>query len=353
MQITDAEVTPVELDLRQPMAIAGHPPITRATAIFVHLVTRQGRDAWGCTALAPGLTQDDPEEVIEACQRCADLVPDLHPTHIGYSLGELVPLTEGVPAALCAFDLAFHDLLGLAAGMPLYRLLGGYRNSIQSSATVGTGPVEETVKRAKARAARGFRILKIKGGVDPDEDVHRVRAVHRALPGLTLRLDADGGYTTRQALDVIHALEDVLEMIEQPTPPENIDALQQVTRRSGVPVLADQSVTGPSSALTLANRHAADGLSIKMATCGGVQCVRQVDAIAHAAHLTTMIGCVVEPAMLTAAGLHVALSSPSVEYGDLDGFLDLVDDPTVKGFSLEDGWLTVSETPGLGCVVEL
>ena len=60
-----------------------------------------------------------PEDVIRACEACADLAPDPHPTHIEYSLDELAPLTESAPSALCAFDLAFHDLLGLAAGMPL------------------------------------------------------------------------------------------------------------------------------------------------------------------------------------------------------------------------------------------
>ncbi len=69
--------------------------------------------------------------------------------------------------------------------------------------------------------------------------------------------------------------------------------------------------------------------------------------------MTTMVSCVNEPALLTAAGLSFALSSPNVKYGDLDGHLDLVDDPTVPGFRLEDGWLVANDSPGLGCKVEL
>jgi L-alanine-DL-glutamate epimerase-like enolase superfamily enzyme len=268
-------------------------------------------------------------------------------------LEELAQLTKGTPSALCAFDLAFHDLLGLAAGLPLHRLLGGYRSRIQTSVTVSIAPVKETVELARDRARQGFRILKIKGGTDPDEDVRRVQAVNKALPRITLRLDADQGYTIPQALDVARALEGKIEMLEQPTPADDVGGLRQVTKHSPVPILADESVTGPTSALEVAAQRAADGMSIKLATCGGLRCARQIDTVARAAKMATMVSCVHEPALLTAAGLSFALSSPNVRYGDLDGHMDLVGDPTVAGFRLEEGTLIATDVPGLGCTVEL
>ena len=90
-----------------------------------------------------------------------------------------------------------------------------------------------------------------------------------------------------------------------------------------------------------------------MVTCGGIHCGRQIDAIARAAHMATMVGCVHEPALLTAAGLGLALSSPNVRYGDLDGYMDLEGDPTLPGFYFEEGWLIARNVPGLGCTVEL
>ena len=185
-----------------------------------------------------------------------------------------------------------------------------------------------------------------------------MQAVHDALPNLTLRLDAEGGYTVHQALDVAHALEDaggtaLLEMLEQPTPADDLDALSEVTQRSEVPILADESVRGPASALEIASRRAAHGLNIKLVTCGGIRCGRQIDAIARAAQMATMVGCVHEPALLIAAGLGLALSSPNVRYGDLDGCFDLARDPTVPGFQLKEGWLIARDVPGLGCTVDL
>ena len=354
MQITKAEVIPVELAVQHPSRMAGLPAEIRGiTAVFVRLETQQGQSAWGCTVAHPGLTGEKPEEVIRDCQEGAALAVDLHPTNIEYSLTELAARVKLSPTAMCAFDLAFHDLLSLAAGMPLYRILGGYRSRIQTSVTIPITDLDESVETARRRARQGFRMLKVKGGIDPAEDVRRVQAIHQALPDLTLRLDADGGYSARDALDVARALDKVLEVLEQPTPAADLDGLKQVKEMSPVTVVADQSLRGPDSALELAAGHVADGLSIKLATCGGLRCARQIDAIARAAHLATMAGCVIEPALLTAAGLALALSSPNVRYADLDGCLDLVNDPSRASFRLEDGRLVAGEVPGLGYSVEL
>jgi L-alanine-DL-glutamate epimerase-like enolase superfamily enzyme len=353
MQITKSEVTPITLELHQSIKMAHLPQIDWITVVFVRLELSSGQSAWGCAVAQKDLTGDDPDRVVKACQDCADLAPDLHPTNIEYSLDQLVPLVADAPSALCAYDLAFHDLLGLASGMPLYRLLGGYRNSIQTSVTIPIGSIQESVSAAQKRAKAGFRMLKIKGGVDPEEDVQRVRSIHRSLPSLILRLDPDGAYSVQSAIEVARALEGTIEMLEQPTPADDLVGLCQVKEQSPVPILADQSVKGPASVLDLAARSMTDGISIKMATCGGLRCASQIDAIARAAKIATMVSCVIEPALLIAAGLSFALSSPNVHYADLDGYLELVEDPSLPDFHLEDGWLTASEIPGLGCTVDL
>ena len=353
MQITKAEVTPITLKLKQPGAMAHLPEIEDILVVFVRLELSSGQSAWGCTVSHPELTGDHSDKVIQACLDCADLAPDLHPTNIEYSLDQLLPLVGEAPSALCAFDLAFHDLLGLVSGMPLYRLLGGYRNTIQTSVTIPLGSVEESVSSARARAKAGFRMLKVKGGRDPEEDVRRIRSIQRALPHHVLRLDADGAYNVQAAIDVARALDGRIEMLEQPTPADDLNALCRVKENSPMPVLADQSVTGPESALEIASQQVSHGISVKLATCGGLRCADQIDAIARAAKLATMVSCLIEPALLIAAGLSFALSSPNVKYADLDGFLDLVDDPSLPSFELQEGWLTASEVPGLGCTVSL
>ncbi len=355
MQIVNVKVVPMELGLRLPYRTAYHADtqVERVGAVFVRIETRQGEVAWGCAAFEPAITGETLESVTQACRVCADRARDLNPLNLEYALSELAQLTAGVPSAQCAFDIAFYDLLGLAARQPLYRLLGGYRDRIQTSITIGLGSVRETVTIAHHRAQQGFRILKLKGGLSPDDDVRRVQAIHDALPELTLRLDAEQGYSVKQAIDVARALRGRLEMLEQPTPAHDLDALAEVTEHSSVPILADESVMGPPSALAIASRRGAHGLSVKLVTCGGLRCARQIDAVARAARMATMVGCVNEPALLIAAGLSFALSSPSVRYVDLDGHFDLEDDPTVPGFLFQEGWLIATDVPGLGCTVDL
>ena len=354
MQITHVEVIPVELGLSLPYRSATYPAeVEQVGCVFIRIETNKGLVAWGCAAFDPALTGETMEGVTKACRACADRALDLNPLNTEFALAELAPLTEDTPSARCAFDIAFYDLLGLATGLPLHRLLGGFRYRIQTSITLSIAPIKETVEMARNRAHQGFRILKLKGGLRPEEDVRRVQAVHSALPDLTLRLDAEQGYTIQQALNVARALEDKLEMLEQPTPAADLDSLRQVTQRSPIPILADEAVMGPPTALEIASQRAAHGVSVKLATCGGLHCARQVDTIARAARMDTMVGCINEPALLIAAGLGLALSSPNVRYGDLDGHFDLVDDPTRPGFAFEDGWLVSRDVPGLGCTVEL
>ncbi|MCL7453858.1 MAG: dipeptide epimerase [Anaerolineae bacterium] len=354
MQIAHVEVSPTKLSLQVPYRSATHPAeIEHIDVVFVRIETREGRVAWGCAAFDGALTGETLDQVLKASHACAERAKDLNPLNTEFALAELAPLTEGTPSVRCAFDIAFYDLLGLAAGLPLHRLLGGYRYRVQTSITISLGTVRETVQMARNRVRQGFRILKLKGGVNAGEDVERVQAVHRALPHVPLRLDAEQGYTVQQAVDVARALQDEIEILEQPTPAGQLDALREVTRRSAVPILADESLTDPASALRLAERHAAHGLNVKLATCGGLHCGRQVDAIARAARMMTTVGCINEPALLIAAGLGLALSSPNVHYVDLDGHFDLVDDPTHPGFDFDEGWLVARDVPGLGCTVEL
>lgn len=355
MQIAKVDLTPVELVLTTPFrSAASAVAIERIPVVFVRAeLVRQAESAWGCAVLDPVAGPESLEQVLAGCQACADRLPGISPLNIQFALAELVELASGSPAVLAAFDLLLHDLLGLWTGLPLYRLLGGYRDRIQTSITLSAAGVEESVRMARARAGQGFRVIKLKGGLEPELDVRRVRAVHDALPKLVLRLDAEQGYSLQQALDVARALEGVLEFLEQPTPGDDLATLRRVTDLSPVPVLADESVRGPASALQIVQQRAAHGVCTKVAACGGLDCARRIDTIARAGGLSTMVGCLNEPALSIAAGLGLALSSPNVRYGDLDGHFDLQADPTRASFQFQDGWLVAGEQPGLGCRVEL
>ncbi|MBU0624653.1 MAG: dipeptide epimerase [Candidatus Thermoplasmatota archaeon] len=263
-------------------------------------------------------------------------------------------IATGNTAAKAAVDMALFDLLSKRENKPLYEFLGGKRDRMITDMTIGIESLETTVQRALEHTRSGFKALKIKVGLDIEEDIRRVSAVRDTVgPEIQLRVDANQGYTVEQAIKFCEVMETLHVMVvEQPVKEEDYAGLKKVAESSNLPVMADECVKSVLDARKVARDGIADMINIKLMKSAGINDAVIINRLAEAADVSTMIGCMGEIQLSIAAGLHFALSSDNVLMADLDSHFSIVDDPT-SGLVFEDGFLIAPKKPGLGIVTPL
>mgnify|MGYP001062572133 CR=1 FL=1 len=339
-----------KMRLKHPYRIA-YDHISDVHNVFLKLETSNGIVGYGCAAPDIHVTGEDHEKVVEVFEgTLLPLIRKRDCTRISRIMEKLRKVADKYPSTLAMVDMALHDILGKVTGLPLYRLLGGYRTNIKTSVTVGICSVDDTIDRSRDYVDQGFRAIKIKGGLDVDEDIKRVWGVRKELgPSIELRFDANQGYNAREAIRFVKEVGGAdLELIEQPTPTGSPEMLGRVTRKVPIPVMADESLLTLRDAFKLARGDIVDMINIKLMKVGGIEQALHINSVARSAGLETMVGCMDESKLGIAASLHFALAKPNVAYADLDGNLGLIGDPVSGGVVLRRGILYVNEEPGLG-----
>ncbi len=355
MKITSVIAHHVALVLEEPYTIA-YETVDRADNVFVSIATDRGVTGFGCAAPDLEVTGETAASVLVAV---GDIVEPLlrgsDPLRTAMLLERLREPLAAQPSARAAVDMALHDILGRVAGLPLWKLLGGFRDRIRTSVTIGILPVDETLAQAVSWVDQGFTCLKIKGGLDLDADVERLLRVREELgPRISLRFDANQGFTVDQTLELVRrARRARLELVEQPTPRGRPDLMGDITREVPVPIMADESLMSLRDAFRLAKHGLVDMVNVKLMKVGGIAEALQINSVARSAGLEVMVGCMDESAYAIAAGLHFALARPNVEFADLDGHIGLIGDPAAAAVIIRDGYLYPTGKPGIGFEPEL
>lgn len=198
---------------------------------------------------------------------------------------------------------ALADLEARRKGIPLHELLGngGEASVVRCNATLGADPPEEIADRARELSELGFNRFKLKVGMEDDRD--RVEALRGSLgSGSLIRLDANGAWTPGEAISFISEIgTEGLELLEQPT--RGLEGLAQVRAATGVPVVADESVSTPEEAAEAAEVGACDAVTVKISKVGGL------DGRLGGSLPTYMSSALDGPVGIAAAG-HVAMTLP-------------------------------------------
>jgi L-alanine-DL-glutamate epimerase-like enolase superfamily enzyme len=350
VKITNIEHFRLDMPLAFPYTIA-YETVSQTTNIILKLTTDKGVVGWGVAAPDAEVTGEAPEDVIHHIDNTiSGLLMGESPFQIARMTHLIKEHCPNASSTQAMVDIALHDLLARQAKLPLYQLLGGYRNHIPTSITIGILSLKETIEQARYYLKKGFTIIKLKGGLDMEEDIAKIRKL-REVHGeeFLLRFDANQGYTPAESIAFIHETRAAkIEIFEQPTKQKIEAHLGEVTQNVHVPVMADESIKTLYDAFRLASNELIDMVNIKIMKMGGILESQHINSVAKAAGMEVMVGCIDECALGISAGLHFALSRPNIEYADLDGHLDLLEDPFLDLFDLKKGVLYPSKAPGLG-----
>jgi L-alanine-DL-glutamate epimerase-like enolase superfamily enzyme len=305
--------------------------------VWVRLRDADGHEGWG-EAAPTEFYGETTESVLAALDLYAGLLPtdpfDIEETEKRWEL--LLPRN---PAARAALSSALHDLVGKRLGVPVYRLWGlDPSKAPRSTFTIGLDTPEKI--RAKVLEAQQYPILKIKLGTDRDVDILRTI---RDVTDKEIRADANCGWTVKRTIQMLPVLKEFgVTVLEQPLPPNELGGLAEVTRRSEIPVIADESCETATDIPPLVGK--VDGINIKLAKCGSLREAIRMIAVARAHGLMVMAGCMIESSIGITAAAHF---TPLVDIVDLDGAALLADDPFV-GAGIDGGQVSLPSGPGLG-----
>ncbi|MFQ5754003.1 MAG: mandelate racemase/muconate lactonizing enzyme family protein [bacterium] len=253
-------------------------------------------------------------------------------------------------------DLALHDLVGKILNVPAYKLLGGkFRDKIPVASEIGIDTPKIMAECAHKVLKMGFKVIKIKGSNDMNEDIKRIKTVREAVgEEVELRLDPNAAWDTMGSIRVMRAVEDCnLQLLEQPIPTWDLKGMAHIRRNIGVPLMADESIWTPQDAIKIHDYEAADILNLKIAKTCGLHLGKKVEAVAEALGMPCIAGTELEPGVAAVAKVHLAasmrvhpLASEFTELTQVDGSI------LKQKLKVVDGCLEVPEGPGFGVEID-
>lgn len=332
MGIEKIEVYKSSLKYREPFRIALGTQ-TQSENVVVRIVTDFKVKGWGEASPSLMITGETPETVIEAIDKIGPKMIGMCPFRLEQIIEVMDRLVKGNNSAKAAIDMAIFDIIGKKTKKPIVMLLGGYRDEVFTDITLGIKSPRQMAKDAVNAVKRGFKALKVKVGVSPPQDVERVKRIREAIGStIAIRIDANQGWSVRQAINVLSKLEPYnVQLVEQPVKAEDIHGLAEVRKKSSIPVMADESVYSPEDAVQVIRAEAADLINIKLMKSGGIWKAMKIAAIAESAKIPCMVGCMGESTLGITAATHFAAAVKNIQHADLDSDILLLDKLVKRG----------------------
>lgn len=259
----------------------------------------------------------------------------------------------GNTSAKAAIDMALYDCFSQYCKMPLYQLLGGYKDTIETDFTVSVNGPEEMGDDASSYVNKGFDVLKVKVGKDEiNTDINRIKEIRRRIGKETkIRLDANQGWKPKEAITAIRRMEDLdlnIELVEQPVKAFDLEGLKKVTDSVDTLIMADEAVFSPKQAFEVVKTRSADLINIKLMKSGGIYQAQIINQLAELSGMECMVGSMIETKIGITAAAHFAASKKNITRYDFDAPLMLASDIVDGGIHYDGRVISLSNGYGLG-----
>lgn len=352
MIIKDIKIDEVKIPLVTPFKTALR-TVDCVNDIIIKIVTDTEQVGFGEAPPTAVITGDTKGSIVTAIKDfILPAVQGMDIEDLDGIMGKLQKCMWKNTSAKAAVDMAIYDLYAKNLGKPLYKVLGGHKKEIETDLTISVNPIDIMVEDSRTAVEQGFGILKIKVGKEGTKDIERIQAIRNAVgPSIKIRVDANQGWTAKEAVCIITAMEDRgldIELIEQPVSAYNFAGMQYVTGNVSTPILADESVFSAEDAIKLITGRAADLINIKLMKTGGIYEALKICAIAETYGVECMIGCMLESKISVSAAAHLAAAKSIITKADLDGPSLCRLDPYTGGPIFMGPRILMSEMPGVG-----
>jgi o-succinylbenzoate synthase len=326
--------------------------ISQVDSILVTVHTDESLKGYGSAAPVPVITGETVESIMGAVTFIGEQLSGMSIEKAELIFQKLNSCMIGSMSAKAAIDMAIYDLLAKSLGVPLYQLLGGKSQELSTDITISLGSPEKMLEECRERIEEGYRVVKIKVGGKPDTDIERLQRIYDGFGDrVQIRIDANQGWTAKEAVYVCRALERAnvaIELVEQPVAANDIAGMKFVRDNTLFPVFADESIFSPQDALKFIEHRAIDGINIKLMKCGGIYNALKIVAIAESAGLPCMIGSMMESPLSVLAAAQLASCKTVISRFDLDAPLFCQANPLANGLSYSGAAVSLSDLPGLG-----
>jgi L-alanine-DL-glutamate epimerase-like enolase superfamily enzyme len=352
MKITEINVHRVDLPLKEGRYNwSNDNSIAVFDATVVEIVTDVGRAGYGeSTPLGPAYLPAYAAGVRAGLAELSPRLIGMDPTDLLAVNRRMDTLLRGHPYVKSAVDVACWDLLGQAAGMPIYQLLGGRaQEDLKLYRAISQEAPEQMAAKIAGYRAEGYTKFQLKVGGDPDRDIERIRECRAILaPREILIADANTGWTMHEAARVVAAVRDLDVYIEQPCP--TYEECLSVRERTALPFVLDENIDGMRTLLRGIADRAFDAINLKISKVGGLTRARQMRDLCVAAGIAMTIEDTWGGDFVTAAIAHLAQSTPDeflLSTTDFNsyGTVDIAEGAPRR----VHGVMNAPATPGLGC----